>query len=107
MFMSGSEPWANAKPETRSEALGRLQQYYCQVLDPARQKAFENWVGKPPEAQPSSLPGWYWRPKRQMHAHFFDALKKIVDGKCAGLGGAKPARPDKASPKSKSRVPPP
>jgi len=107
MFMSSSEPWANAKPETRSEALGRLQQYYCQVLDPARQKAFENWVGKPPEAQPSSLAGWDWRPKRQMHAHFFDALKKIVDGKCAGLGGAKPARPDKASPKSKSRVPPP
>jgi Domain of unknown function (DUF4157) len=102
MFMSGSEPWANANPETRSEALGRLQQYYCQVLDSARQKAFENWVGKPPEARPSSLSGWDWRPKRQMHAHFFGGLKKIVDGKCAGLGGAKPARPGKASPKSKS-----
>jgi Domain of unknown function (DUF4157) len=101
MFMSSSEPWANANPETRSEALGRLQQYYCQVLDPARQKAFENWVGKPPQAQPSSLRMWSWAPKRQMHAHFFDGLKKIVDGKCAGLGGAKPAPPAKASPKSK------
>jgi hypothetical protein len=102
MFMSSSEPWANAIPETRSEALGRIQQYYCQVLDPARQKAFENWVGNPPQAQPSSLRMWSWAPKRQMHAHFFDGLKKIVDGKCAGLGGAKPAPPAKAPPKSKS-----
>ena len=84
MFMSSSEPWANANPETRSEALGRLQQYYCQVLDPDHRKAFENWVRNPPKARPSSLGGWDWRPKGQMHAHFFDGLKKIVDGKCAG-----------------------
>ncbi len=38
-------PWALADPAVRSEALGRLQEYYCHALDLPHRKAFEGWVG--------------------------------------------------------------
>ena len=38
-------PWAEADPSVRSEALGRLQEYYCHALDWPHREAFEAWVG--------------------------------------------------------------
>ncbi len=38
-------PWAEADPPVRSEALGRLQEYYCHALDRPHREAFEEWVG--------------------------------------------------------------
>jgi hypothetical protein len=93
MFSSSSEPWANSNGLARSEALGRLQQYFCQALDGPHQEAFERFATAPPTKQSSKAPAWNWAPKRQMHQHFFDGLKRIVDAKCAGLGGRKAGAP--------------
>jgi hypothetical protein len=38
-------PWAEAAPPVRSEALGRLQEYYCHALDGPHREAFDAWVG--------------------------------------------------------------
>jgi hypothetical protein len=38
------EPWSNAKPAVRDEALGRLREYYCDTLDAAHRAAFDAWV---------------------------------------------------------------
>jgi hypothetical protein len=37
-------PWAEADKTFRSEALGRLQEYYCHALDERHREAFEGWV---------------------------------------------------------------
>jgi len=93
MFSSSSEPWANSKGPARSEALGRLQQYFCQVLDGPHQEALERFATAPPTRQSSKAPFWLWSPKRQMHQHFIDGLKGVIDAKCAGLGGRKAPAP--------------
>lgn len=36
--------WAVADPSVRSEALGRLQEYYCHALDRTHRDAFDAWV---------------------------------------------------------------
>ena len=87
VISSSSEPWANANIAVRSEALGRILEYFCHVLDRPHQEAFERFVRKPPSHQTPVASGWTWAPKRQMHQHFFDGLKRIIDAKCAGLGG--------------------
>jgi hypothetical protein len=37
-------PWSGSARADRSEALGRLQEYYCHALDPSHKEAFKNWV---------------------------------------------------------------
>ncbi len=93
MFSSSGEPWANSKGPARSEALGRLQQYLCQVLDGPHQEAFERFATAPPTKQSSKARDWDWNQKRQMYQHFFDGLKRIIDAKCSGLGGRKAPAP--------------
>jgi len=40
----GVHPWAEADPAVRSDALGRLQEYYCNALDARRRQSFAGWV---------------------------------------------------------------
>jgi hypothetical protein len=89
IITSSAEPWANANVPARQEALGRLQEYYCHVLDRPHQEAFERFILKPPGQQTTKAQAWNWAPKRQMHQHFFAGLKTILDAKCAPLGGPK------------------
>jgi hypothetical protein len=100
MISSSAEPWANAQEATRALALGRIQHYYCQVLDQPHQKAFEDFVSKPPNSPPSYYGDWRWAPKPQLHEHFFAGLKKIIDANCKDLGGTKkPASSGSSTPK--------
>jgi Domain of unknown function (DUF4157) len=85
VISSSSEPWANANTSVRAEALGRLQEYFCHVLDGPHQDAFKRFVSNPPSTQMPNV-SWSWAKTRQMHQHFFDGLKKIIDNKCAGVG---------------------
>jgi hypothetical protein len=78
--------WASADPAVRSEALGRLQQYYCKVLERPRQEAFDNWVAyklgearrvpDPTSPSPSLVPG---------QLDFFTSLNQMLAGQCRGL----------------------
>ena len=85
VITSSAEPWASANISARAEALGRLQEYFCHVLDRPHQDAFGRFATSPPGAQ---MPGvsWPWAPNRQMHTHFFEGLKRVVDNKCGGVG---------------------
>ena len=86
VITSSDEPWAYANVPARQEALGRLQEYYCHVLDRPHQQAFERFILQPPNQQMTGAPReWTWAPKRQMHQHFFAGLKTIVDATCAPL----------------------
>lgn len=89
MITSSTEPWANANVPARQEALGRLQEYYCHVLDQPHKVAFERFILKPRGQQTTKARAWTWAPKRQMHQHFYAGLKTIIDAKCAPLGGPK------------------
>ncbi|MGH3944931.1 MAG: DUF4157 domain-containing protein [Pseudonocardiaceae bacterium] len=40
----GPYPWKQAEPSVRTEALSRLQEYYCNVLDQQHREAFDAWV---------------------------------------------------------------
>lgn len=92
MFGSSAEPWAYANVPVRQEALGRLQEYYCHVLDRPHQEAFERFVLNPLGHKTTKAPEWLWAPRRQMHDHFYAGLKAIIDAKCAPLGGPKKAK---------------
>lgn len=92
MIASPAEPWAYANVPARQEALGRLQEYYCHVLDQPHREAFERFVLTPRGDQWTTKAGWDWRPKPQMHDHFYAGLKTIIDAKCAPLGGPKKAK---------------
>lgn len=93
MITSSTEPWAYANVPARQEALGRLQEYYCKELDHPHQAAFERFVSTRREKQTTNATHtWAWAPKRQMHDHFYTGLRKIIDGKCAALGGPKKAQ---------------
>jgi hypothetical protein len=81
-------PWAEADPLVRSETLGRLQEYYCNALDPPHHEAFDAWVGaKLGEARrdkiiiggssPGSLP-----PGQE---DFFSGIQRVIASKCKGL----------------------
>jgi hypothetical protein len=37
-------PWASAPTVVRDEAIRRLERYYCEVLDTAHRKAFDDWI---------------------------------------------------------------
>jgi hypothetical protein len=81
-------PWANANPLVRSEALGRLQQYYCHALDPSHQAAFDLWVSaklaRPPRAPittGASSPG----APVPGEEDFYDSLHRVIAGKCRGV----------------------
>jgi len=39
-----ANPWAEADPSFRSEALGRLREYYCHALDQPHRESFDGWV---------------------------------------------------------------
>jgi hypothetical protein len=96
MITSSAEPWANANVPARQEALGRLQEYHCHVLDQPHREAFERFVLKRRNQQTTKAPAWTWAPKRQMHDHFYAGLKAVIDAKCAPLGSpakAKAPRP--------------
>jgi hypothetical protein len=74
-------PWAVADPLVRSEALGRLQEYYCNALDPPHHEAFDAWVGaKLGEARGAS-PGSF--PPEQ--EDFFFGIQRVIASKCKGL----------------------
>jgi hypothetical protein len=111
-------PWKDATKEVRSEALGRLQEYYCHSLDRKHREAFEGWVryqhrkwknynfsvvgrdrmrpGDPDlDIQtPENAPDAYGMKKRTMEASdmpaFLHGLLDIIEGKCKGLGGLEP-----------------
>jgi hypothetical protein len=87
VITSSSEPWANANTSARAEALGRLQQYFCHVLNRPHQDAFKKFVSSPPTTQMPNV-SWDWAPKRQMHQHFFEGLKKIINNTCQGVGSS-------------------
>jgi hypothetical protein len=36
--------WVKASPDVRAEALGRLQEYYCNTLGPKHRQAFRGWL---------------------------------------------------------------
>jgi len=90
-------PWAKADGPARSEALGRLQEYYCHAMDAPHRRAFEGWVN------------YYQVPRRienlilddkvgtelavaqakdqndAMEDDFFQGLKSIIRSQCKGI----------------------
>ena len=104
-------PWAEADPTVRSEALGRLQEYYCHALDSFHRRAFDGWVAaqlvsarrdeiisgvdSPGTADVNAgelierrtgadVLGATIRVKR-LPGSFFRSLQSIITGRCEGL----------------------
>jgi hypothetical protein len=107
-------PWAEADKTFRSEALGRLQEYYCHALDSRHREAFEGWVrlqaaevqkdlvqlGGPGAFSPGSVDDesmkvLQHRADSGMGAHirietfkkddFVGGLQRVIAGHCKGL----------------------
>lgn len=88
------DPWAAADPSVRSEALGRLQEYYCHALDRRHREAFEAWVDYNMRRvstyvladQEGDIMGAYlaYLPMRRQY-DFFHGLQTIIGRKCKGL----------------------
>jgi hypothetical protein len=80
---SNTYPWELANPSVRSEALGRLQEYYCRALSPLHQRTFDAWVatqlskarsyGSSSGSQP---PG---------SEDFFESIQRMIARQCKGL----------------------
>jgi len=41
---TAGDSWTNARVSVQSEALGRIKQYFCSMLDEKRQDVFDKWV---------------------------------------------------------------
>lgn len=108
-------PWADATPAFRSEALGRLQEYYCHALDWEHRDAFDAWVGEraaearrdrimrdeatPQDLAPGSVddktlevlqhkggnPLGAQIRKKTMQDDFFQSLQSVIASKCKEL----------------------
>jgi hypothetical protein len=101
-------PWAEADPTVRSEASGRLQEYYCHALDWPHRRAFDDWVAAqlvsarrdeiisgvdspgPDEGElierrtGADVLGATIRVKR-LPGSFFRSLQSIITGRCKGI----------------------
>ena len=107
-------PWAEADKAFRSEALGRLQEYYCHALDTRHREAFEGWVllqaaevqkdliqlGEPGAFSPGSVDdesmkvlqhqtssgmGAHIRIQIHKKDDFVGGLQRVIAGHCKGL----------------------
>ena len=105
-------PWAQTDPSSRSEALGRLQEYYCHALDELHREAFDAWVltvlttvrtDEVITAQSSSYtpaPGSFDEKAvlpsegdvmgaaarvKTLEGDFFRGLQRVIASKCKGL----------------------
>ena len=68
-------PWEYADPAVRSEALGRLQEYYCHALDQKHRESFDGFVSiQLNRSRANAAPG-----------SFFRSLQSIIESKCEKL----------------------
>jgi hypothetical protein len=72
-------PWKDAAPLVKSEALGRLQEYYCNALDAPHLEAFDCWVNYQlniiRNRSIDEFKEW----------GFFLGLQRIIANKCKGV----------------------
>ncbi len=97
-------PWANAPSVVHDEAIRRLEQYYCEVLDTGHRQAFDDWVAaqakqaKDDDAalKAKSNPGAVSTAKTHADEHFKDFIDRLqtIPAKCAarpaGAGAGHP-----------------
>jgi hypothetical protein len=86
-------PWANAPSIVHDEAIRRLEQYYCEVLDTGHRQAFDDWVGAQAKQATSddaalkakSNPGAVSTAKAHADEHFQDFIDRLqkIPAKCA------------------------
>jgi hypothetical protein len=109
----GTPRWALADPSIRSEALGRLQEYYCHALGRSHREAFDGWVNYQLDLvrRDQFLRGEYSseqlsdetldvfassekeeaarvsaaKREKTMHKSFVRGLEEIIKGKCKGI----------------------
>ncbi len=90
---SNVRPWASADPAVRSEALGRIQEYYCDSLDTRHREALSFWVDHevtaagpiPPELRsPPETAIRLIDPDEQREV-FFHSLQSIFKNACEGI----------------------
>jgi len=104
---SHTHAWAGASHSVQSEALGRLQEYYCNALSPRHQRSFDDWVsaklskarrdelyapsraekieinsGKR-QATPEEITGNKVRETRAVD--FYESLQSMIARQCKGL----------------------
>jgi hypothetical protein len=86
-------PWANAPSVVHDEAIRRLEQYYCEVLDTGHRQAFDAWAGaqakqaKDDDAalKAKSNPGAVYTAKSDANEGFKDFIDRLqkIPAKCA------------------------